>query len=251
MAEHVQVAESGHDHAQASDADHTGDGHSGHDEDGHGHARHSHGVSADADKRYLTGALALIVAFLITEVIVGLIAGSLALISDAGHMLTDAASIVLALIAIRLSAKPAQGRWTYGYKRAEILSAQANVADPVAAGRLVRLRGDPPVDRPARSPGSAGVHHGPDRHRRQRRRGLADLQSQPDQPERRRRFPAHSQRPVRVHRHCDRRAGGVDDRLRPGGRHRRIDRRSVDDQSRLRPGTRVRPDFPRGRPGQP
>ncbi len=91
-----------------------------------GNAGHSHGVAADADKRYLTGALALIVAFLVTEVVVGLIAGSLALISDAGHMLTDAASIVLALIAIRLSAKPAQGRWTYGYKRAEILSAQAN-----------------------------------------------------------------------------------------------------------------------------
>jgi len=126
MAEHVQVAESGHDHAQAADADHTGDGHFEHDDSGHAHAGHSHGVSADADKRYLTGALALIVAFLMTEVIVGLIAGSLALISDAGHMLTDAASIVLALIAIRLSAKPAQGRWTYGYKRAEILSAQAN-----------------------------------------------------------------------------------------------------------------------------
>ena len=96
------------------------------DEAGHGTAGHSHGVAADADRRYLTGALALIVAYLLTEVVVGLIAGSLALISDAGHMLTDAASIVLALIAIRLSAKPAQGRWTYGYQRAEILSAQAN-----------------------------------------------------------------------------------------------------------------------------
>ena len=90
------------------------------------HGGHSHGVAADADKRYLSGALTLIVAFLITEVVVGLIAGSLALISDAGHMLTDAASIVLALVAIRLSAKPARGRWTYGYKRAEILSGQAN-----------------------------------------------------------------------------------------------------------------------------
>lgn len=97
---------------------------------GHGHSHgadgHRHGVAADADRRYLSGALALIVAFLITEVVVGIVAGSLALITDAGHMLTDAASIVLALIAIRLSAKPARGRWTYGYKRAEILSAQAN-----------------------------------------------------------------------------------------------------------------------------
>ncbi len=94
--------------------------------DDHIVAGHSHGVAADADRRYLSGALALIVAFLLTEVVVGLLAGSLALISDAGHMLTDAASIVLALIAIRLSAKPARGRWTYGFKRAEILSAQAN-----------------------------------------------------------------------------------------------------------------------------
>ena len=98
---------------------------SGHDHDEHG-AGHNHNVAPDADRRYLTGALALIVVFLITEVVVGLIAGSLALITDAGHMLTDAASILLALIAIRLSAKPARGRWTYGYKRAEILSAQAN-----------------------------------------------------------------------------------------------------------------------------
>ncbi len=92
----------------------------------HGGPGHGHPVADGADRRYLSGALALIVAFLITEVVVGLIAGSLALISDAGHMLTDAASIVLALIAIRLSAKPAKGRWTYGFKRAEILSAQAN-----------------------------------------------------------------------------------------------------------------------------
>lgn len=98
------------------------------DPDGHEHAdaAHTHSVAVDADRRYLTGALALIVAFLITEVVVGIIAGSLALISDAGHMLTDAASLVLALVAIRLAAKPAKGRWTYGFKRAEILSAQAN-----------------------------------------------------------------------------------------------------------------------------
>jgi cobalt-zinc-cadmium efflux system protein len=113
-----------HDHT-AGHEDHAaghGDDHGG----AAGHGGHSHSVAADADKRYLSGALALIVAFLVTEVVVGLIAGSLALITDAGHMLTDAASIVLALIAIRLSAKPARGRWTYGYKRAEILSAQAN-----------------------------------------------------------------------------------------------------------------------------
>jgi len=99
-------------------------GHGGHG--GHGGTGHSHGVAVDADRGYLTGALALIIGFMIAEVMVGVIAGSIALISDAGHMLTDAASIVLALVAMRLSARPAAGRWTYGFKRAEILSAQAN-----------------------------------------------------------------------------------------------------------------------------
>ncbi|MGW5310732.1 cation diffusion facilitator family transporter [Nocardia thailandica] len=92
---------------------------------GHDHS-HSHGVSANSDRRWLAGALAVIVAFLIGEVIVGLIAGSLALLSDAAHMTTDAASIVLALWAIRLAARPATGRMTFGWKRVEILSAMAN-----------------------------------------------------------------------------------------------------------------------------
>ncbi|WP_371501299.1 cation diffusion facilitator family transporter [Kitasatospora sp. NBC_00374] len=98
-----------------------------HDHQGHdGHGGHSHAVAADADRRWLLGALALIVVFMAGEVVVGYAAQSLALISDAAHMLTDAASIVLALIAMRLSARPARGGYTYGLKRAEILSAQAN-----------------------------------------------------------------------------------------------------------------------------
>ena len=103
-----------------------GHGAVGHSAVGHSAVGHSHGVASDADRRLLTGALALVVAFMVAEVIAGLLAGSLALLSDAGHMLTDAASIALALVAMRLSARPATGRWTYGFKRAEILSAQAN-----------------------------------------------------------------------------------------------------------------------------
>jgi cobalt-zinc-cadmium efflux system protein len=83
-------------------------------------------VSAAADKKLLGGALALIVGFMIAEVIVGLAAGSLALVTDAAHMLTDAIAIALALLAIRLAAKPPAGGFTYGFKRVEILSAQAN-----------------------------------------------------------------------------------------------------------------------------
>jgi len=91
-----------------------------------GHEGHSHGVNADADRRYLVIGLALLVGFMLVEVVVGVIASSLALISDAGHMLTDAGAIGLALVTMRLAARPAQGAMTYGLKRAEILSAQAN-----------------------------------------------------------------------------------------------------------------------------
>ncbi|MEV6285682.1 cation diffusion facilitator family transporter [Kribbella sp. NPDC051770] len=92
---------------------------------GHGHG-HGHGVSADADRKLLSGALALILAFMAAEVVVGFAAGSLALITDAAHMLTDAIAIALALLAIRLAARPPVGGFTYGFKRVEILSAQAN-----------------------------------------------------------------------------------------------------------------------------
>ncbi|MFG1697145.1 cation diffusion facilitator family transporter [Nonomuraea sp. NPDC049309] len=60
------------------------------------------------------------------EVVIGVLAASLALISDAGHMLTDALALVLALAAMRIAARPAAGGFTYGLKRAEIISAQVN-----------------------------------------------------------------------------------------------------------------------------
>ncbi|MGR3868820.1 cation diffusion facilitator family transporter [Streptomyces graminifolii] len=107
-------------------SDHGHEHDAGHEHGSGGHAGHSHGVTADADGRWLGIALTLITAFMAVEVVVGVIASSLALISDAAHMLTDAASIVLALIAMRLAARPARGGFTYGLKRAEILSAQAN-----------------------------------------------------------------------------------------------------------------------------
>ncbi|OIJ88290.1 cation diffusion facilitator family transporter [Streptomyces colonosanans] len=98
----------------------------GHAHGSGGHAGHAHGVSAHADRRWLGISLVLITVFMAAEVAVGVIAGSLALLSDAAHMLTDAVAIVLALIAMRLAARPAGGGFTYGLKRAEILSAQAN-----------------------------------------------------------------------------------------------------------------------------
>ena len=115
-----------HEHNGGSEHDHGPEqGHGHGSENGHGHG-HGHEVAADADQRWLSIALALISAFLVGEVVVGILANSLALLSDAAHMLTDAASIVLALVAMRLSARPARGIFTYGLRRTEILSAQAN-----------------------------------------------------------------------------------------------------------------------------
>lgn len=82
------------------------------------HDGHSHNVAAGADRRYLIIALVLIIAFMVIEVVVALVSGSLALLSDAGHMLTDAAAIGASLWAIRLAARPARGVWTFGWKRA-------------------------------------------------------------------------------------------------------------------------------------
>ena len=88
--------------------------------------RHEHGVASGADARWLSGALALILAFMAGEIVAGLAAHSLALISDAAHMLTDAAAIALVLVTARLAARPPAGGYTYGLKRTEIMSAQAN-----------------------------------------------------------------------------------------------------------------------------
>jgi cobalt-zinc-cadmium efflux system protein len=83
-------------------------------------------VSADTDARKLAVVLGLILGFMALEIAAGVIAHSLALLSDAGHMLTDAAAIGLSLVAARLAVRPAKGALTYGFKRVEILSAQAN-----------------------------------------------------------------------------------------------------------------------------
>jgi cobalt-zinc-cadmium efflux system protein len=119
-----------------------------HDHD-HGHAGHSHELSADADRAKLTFALVLIVGFMAVEVAVGIIANSLALLSDAAHMLTDAGALALALVAIRLAARPARGAMTFGWKRAGILSAQFNGATLLVLGILIVVEGirrifDPP-----------------------------------------------------------------------------------------------------------
>ena len=86
-------------------------------------------------------ALALILGFMALEVAVGILASSLALISDAGHMLTDAGAIGFALVAMRLASRPPRGDFTFGLKRAEILAAQLNGATLVVLGALIVYEG--------------------------------------------------------------------------------------------------------------
>lgn len=118
--------------------------HSGHDEHGPaggGHAGHTHSVSVDADAGLLGAALGLILGFMAVEVLVGVLASSLALLSDAAHMLTDAAALGLSLVAVRLARRPARGVMTYGLGRAEILSAQFNGATLLVLAALIVYEG--------------------------------------------------------------------------------------------------------------
>jgi cobalt-zinc-cadmium efflux system protein len=112
------------------------------------HQNHGHAISAQAAPRWLWVALWINLGFMAVEVAVGLIANSVALISDAAHMLTDAGAIALALAAVKLAERPPDGRFTFGLKRTEILSAQVNgAALLVLAGVIgfeaVRRIGDP------------------------------------------------------------------------------------------------------------
>jgi cobalt-zinc-cadmium efflux system protein len=97
----------------------------------------SHGHSHGAGRRALTVALALIVALMAAEIVFGAFAGSLALLADAGHMLTDAAALGLALVAVSLATRPARGRWTFGFRRLEILAAHVNGITLVIVGVVI------------------------------------------------------------------------------------------------------------------
>jgi cobalt-zinc-cadmium efflux system protein len=93
---------------------------------------HSHEPSRASSVRRLGWTLALVIGYMGAEVAGGVIANSLALLADAGHMLSDAASLALALVAIWIARRPRTAEHTYGYHRAEILAALANGAALVA-----------------------------------------------------------------------------------------------------------------------
>lgn len=93
----------------------------------------------DADAARLRVALGLIVGFRLLEVTVDFLVDSLALLADAGHMLTDAAALATALWAIALAARPATSTWSFGLKRAEILSAAVNGVTLVGVSGVVTV----------------------------------------------------------------------------------------------------------------
>ena len=102
----------------------------------HGTHVHAH-VAADADAPRLVVALVLILGLMVAETLAGILADSLVLLSDAAHMLTDAGAVALSLVALRLARRPAQGNLTYGLRRAEVLSAQANGVTLLVLGALI------------------------------------------------------------------------------------------------------------------
>ena len=127
----------------------------GHDHSGGGHG-HSHGFGAHAlearredSRRRLVVALGINLVMLVAEAVGGVITGSLAVLADAGHLLSDVGSIVLALIAARLAARPASGRRTFGYQRSEVLAALVNGLTLVAVSVFIAIEAigrfsDPP-----------------------------------------------------------------------------------------------------------
>jgi cobalt-zinc-cadmium efflux system protein len=125
----------------------------------HDHAGHSHGFGAHAlearredSRRRMWIALAINVGLLLAEVVGGILTGSLAVLADAGHLLSDVGSIVLALIAARLASLPAAGGRTFGYQRSEVLAALVNglllvaVSIGIAVAAIGRLSDPPSID---------------------------------------------------------------------------------------------------------
>ena len=100
---------------------------------------HPHGASLDSDSRYVLGALILISLFLVVEVISAFVGSSLALLADAGHLLTDVVALAVSAWALQLAKRPAQGRWTFGLRRAEILSAAANGVTLIAIALVIAV----------------------------------------------------------------------------------------------------------------
>lgn len=151
---------------RASDANHAGAPHD-HDEHAHDHGAHSadhgdghgshdhHGALRSTPSAKLGRALALTSGFMVVEVVFGVGTHSLSLLSDAAHMLTDAAALALALLAQRLAERPRTATLTYGYRRAETLAALANGVALAASSFFIAREGIERWSRPAEIRGPA------------------------------------------------------------------------------------------------
>lgn len=104
---------------------HSGHNHAGHSHAGHSHAGHSHAYGVE-DQRRVAWAFVTIAVFMVVEVVGGVLSGSLALLADAGHMISDAAALGFSWVAIHYGRRPATSELSYGYKRLEILAAFVN-----------------------------------------------------------------------------------------------------------------------------
>jgi cobalt-zinc-cadmium efflux system protein len=107
--------------------------------EGRKHSSHAHAITGDGDIRYLLLALSLVTVFLVAEVLAAFFGRSLALLADGGHMLTDVAALGMSAWAVRLAKRPSEGRWTFGLKRAEILSAAVNGVTLIAIALLIAV----------------------------------------------------------------------------------------------------------------
>jgi cobalt-zinc-cadmium efflux system protein len=118
----------------------------------HDHSSHSHGLGRRGNRRRMTMALAINVVLLVAGVVGALVFGSVALLADAGHVLSDVGAIALGLLAAAMAARPAHGRRTFGFQRGEILAALVNglllvaVAVVVFVEAIGRLSDPPSVE---------------------------------------------------------------------------------------------------------
>lgn len=122
-----------HDHAHGGGHDHGSHDHGGHDHDDHGagghahsHADHDHDHTAGASGKVLAAAFALTALFMVIELVGGVLAKSLALVADAGHMVTDAAALALAWAAVRIATRPPDAKRSFGYQRLRVLATFLN-----------------------------------------------------------------------------------------------------------------------------
>ncbi|MEZ4440840.1 MAG: cation diffusion facilitator family transporter [Polyangiaceae bacterium] len=128
--------------------------------DGHHHHHHHH--DGKHGRRRMAATLALTISYMVAEVVGGILSGSLALLADAGHMLSDAVALTLALVAMKLAERPPDARRTYGYARTQILAALLNGGAllAIAISVVVEARERLAVPPEVRAPIAMGVAAG-------------------------------------------------------------------------------------------